>query len=63
MVAFEILTFIETQVKQMLVNGIWIANFITVVEKCLYAKIVAMYSSLLVIIGAETWYLEEEVKH
>lgn len=63
MVAFEILTFNETQVKQMLVNGIWIANFIAVVEKCLCAKIVAMYSSLLVIIGAETWYLEEEVKH
>lgn len=34
-----------------------------VVEKSLYARIVAMYSSLLVIIGAEMWYLEEDVKH
>lgn len=40
----------------MLINDIWIPNFIVVVEKSLYANIVAMYSSLLVIIGAETWY-------
>lgn len=63
MVAFEILTFNETQIKQMFINSIWIPNFIMVVEKCLYAKVVAMYSSLLVIIEAGTWYFEKEVKH
>ena len=32
-------------------------------EKCLYAKIIVMYSSLHVTIGAEMEYFEEEVKH
>lgn len=33
------------------------------IKKCLYAKIAAMYSNLHVVIGAEMWYLEEEVDY
>jgi len=47
----------------MLVNGIYSLNFIMLMEKCLYAKIIVMYSSLHVTIGAEMEYFEEEVKH